>query len=54
MHVPGGPVVALLCLLLRHPLVDLHDELGGLWLDEDGDGVEPGGLESIIGISFGP
>jgi hypothetical protein len=46
--IPCGPVVALFCLLLGHPLVHLHDELGRLRLDEDGDGVEPGRLVEIL------
>ncbi len=37
-------------LLLRHPLVHLHDALDALWLDEDGDGEELGDVEALDGV----
>ena len=48
---PCCSVVALLCLLLGHPIIDCHDEGRILRLDKDGDGVEPGGLESLDGVA---
>ena len=48
---PGSSVVTLLRLFFRHPLIDLHDELGRLGLDEDGDGVKPGSLKPLDGVA---
>ena len=51
MFQPGRPIKGLVGLLFGHPVVDGHDEARVAGLQEDGDGVQAGGLQPLDGVS---